>query len=307
MNSRPAAPVLTLSPAPNAPAVTGLIEHHLPLVAVLVAQRLLHVPAHVRRDELMSAGMLALVLSARAYDQRRGVSFRCFAAFRIRGAALIDELRSMDWASRSYRSRAREAETVRTQLAASLHRPPGIDDIAAVLGVSARELDAVYADLVRGAVLSLQSLTTDALPETPGNHLDGPESLILRREELGYLHDAVAVLPQRLRFVVVAHFFRHWKMSEIAVEMSVSQSRVSQLCTEAIALIRDGMNSQLDPDTLRSLGRPGRTGVARAAYYTALAERNTVAGRLDLSTTQGEIRRGVLNENVEAFEGSRIA
>jgi RNA polymerase sigma factor for flagellar operon FliA len=286
--------------------VTDLIERHLPLVAVLVSERLLHVPAHVRRDELMSAGMLALVLSASAYDPERGVQFRRFAAFRIRGA-LIDELRAMDWASRSVRGRAREIETVRSELTSTMDRPPDGDDIAKALGISARELDSVYVDLARGTVLSLQSFSLDTLPDSPGNDLDCPESLILHREQLGYLHDAVAALPERLRFVVTAYFFEQRKMIDIAIGMSVTQSRVSQLCTEAIALVRDGMNSQLDPDALRPLARDGHAGVMRRAYYRAIADRTTVAGRLDMSTPQGEMRRDAFAQSQELTQTNRTA
>lgn len=284
--------VITLSPALTTSDVTELVEHHLALVGVLVSERLRDVPTHVRRDDLMSAGMMALVLSAGAYDPQRGVPFGSFAAFRIRGA-LIDELRAMDWASRSVRSRAREVETIRAHLTTTLDRPPRTDDIADALGISTSELDAVYADIVRGTVLSLQGFATDTLPDTPCNYTDCPESLILHREQMGYLHDAVAALPERLRFVVVAYYFGHRQMRDIAVEMSVTQSRVSQMCTEATTLIRDGMNSQLDPDALRPLAQTGRAAAARNAYYQALADRNTVAGRLDMSTPQGEMRRGL--------------
>jgi DNA-directed RNA polymerase specialized sigma subunit len=85
-----------------------LVRTHLPLVGHLVREMLVRLPAHVRRDELVSAGTLALVMSARAYDPERGVPFARFAAIRIRGA-LIDELRSMDWASRGVRSGARDS------------------------------------------------------------------------------------------------------------------------------------------------------------------------------------------------------
>ena len=302
----PALAVITLRPAPTASDITELAEHHLPLVGILVSERLRNVPAHVRRDDLMSAGMLALVLSAGAYDPQRGIPFRSFATSRIRGA-LIDELRAMDWASRSVRSRAREVETIRAQLTITLERPPGAVDLAEALGISTHELDALYADLARGTVLSLQGFATDTLPDTPSSHTDCPESLILHREQMGYLHDAIAALPERLRFVVVAHFFGHRQMSDIAVEMSVTQSRVSQMCTEATTLIRDGMNSQLDPDALRPLAQTGRAAAARNTYYQALADRNTVAGRLDMSTPQGEMRRGLCAEHVETSQRSRIA
>ena len=78
-----------------------------------VREMLAKVPAHVGRDELTSAGMVALVVSAKGFDASRGVPFARFAAIRIR-RALMDELRSMDWAARSVRGRAREVETVRS-------------------------------------------------------------------------------------------------------------------------------------------------------------------------------------------------
>ena len=156
---------------------------------------------------------------------------------------------------------------------------------------SSRELDAIGVDLARGTVLSLQGLSGGALADNPANHLACPEAVILYREELGYLHDAVAALPERLQFVVTAYFFEQRKMIDIALELSVTQSRVSQLCTEAIALIRDGMNSQLNPDAGHSLRRAGRAGAALAAYCHGLADRTTTAGRLDMSTALGDMRR----------------
>ena len=150
--------------------------------------------------------MLALVLSARAYDQQRGVPFLAFAAYRIRGA-LVDELRAMDWASRSVRGRAREVEQIRTHLATTTGRPPCTEEIAAALGISTRELDAVFADLARGTVRSLEEFSTDSLPVAAAKPIDCPEELLLHRDRMGYLHDAIAALPERLRMVVVGYYF----------------------------------------------------------------------------------------------------
>lgn len=298
--------VVTHSSAPTPSEITQLIEDHIPLVGVLVAERLGNVPTHVRRDDLMSAGMMALVLSAGAYDPQRGVPFRSFAAYRIRGA-LIDELRAMDWASRSVRTRAREVEMIRARLATTQARPPSSEDIADALGISTRELDSMYVDLARGTVLSLEDVATDTLHETPSTQSGCPESLILHREQMGYLHDAIAALPERLRFVVLAYYFGQRQMSDIAVEMSVTQSRVSQMCSEATALIRDGMNSHLNPDALRPMALTGRAAATRKAYFQALADRNTVAGRLNMSTVQGEMRRSVYADQLNTSRQSRIA
>jgi RNA polymerase sigma factor for flagellar operon FliA len=110
-----------------------------------------------------------------------------------------------------------------------------------------------------------------------------------------------------LRFVVVAHYFEHRQMSDIAVELSVTQSRVSQMCAEATAFIRDGMNAQLDPDELRPLVKTGRAAAARTAYFRALADRTTLAGRLQMSTPLGEMCSGVHAEHLEPSGRKQIA
>src|SRR3954452_2591503 len=126
MNASPALP------ASRGEAVNGLVERNLPLVGHLVRELLGKVPLHVSRDELSSAGMMALVVAAQSYDPERGVPFVRYASIRIRGA-LLDELRSMDWAARSVRTQAREMETVEHQLASALGRTPRPAELAVAL------------------------------------------------------------------------------------------------------------------------------------------------------------------------------
>lgn len=282
--------VITLCHGDRRRAVADLVEGNLSLVEILVCERMRTVPQHVNRDDLLSAGMMALVLSAIAFDTDRGPSFRSFAAFRIRGA-LIDELRGMDWASRSVRSRARDVEAARRRLTSTLGRTPRAAEVAAALGITLRDLDAIQADSARGTVISLQGFAPEVVQDVIPDRGHGPEALLLQREQLGYLHDAVDALPERLRRVVEGHFFQNRPMCELAAELSVTQSRVSQMCTEATLLMRDAMNSQLDPDAVSPLARSGRAAATRTAYYQAVAGRHTVAGRLGMSTPQGEMRR----------------
>ena len=296
--------LVTLCSTSRRAEIEALVEGTVSLVEVLVSERMRTVPRHVSRDDLMSAGMMALVLSAVAFDAGRGASFRSFAAFRIRGA-LIDELRGMDWASRSVRTRVREVETAGRRLAVSLGRSPSAAEIAAAAGISVRELDAIHADAARGTVVSLQGFAPEEGHDVLPDQACGPEAMLLRREQLGYLHDAVAALPDRLRYVVEAYYFHSRPMCEIAAELSVTQSRVSQMCAEATTLMRDGMNSQLDPEALAPLARTGRAANTRQAYYQAVATRNTVAGRLAMSTSSGEMRGRTWTEDVE--NRSRIA
>ena len=108
----------------NSPAaVDALVTANLPLVGYHVSELLGRVPAYVSRDDLASAGSLALVLAAQAYDAETGVPFARYAALRIRGA-LLDELRSMDWASRGARQRARRVATADSARAAATRSSP---------------------------------------------------------------------------------------------------------------------------------------------------------------------------------------
>src|SRR3954466_2523535 len=203
MNSSPELPS---AGAATAQAVADeLVRGNVPLVGHLVREVLAKVPLHVSRDELTSAGMMALVVAAQSYDAERGVPFVRYASIRIRGA-LLDELRSMDWAARSVRTQAREMENVEHQLAAALGRTPRPAEVAATLGISAAELESLRYDVSRARTLSLQAFAPESGPELVAETAPGPEALLVMREKLGYLHQAIDALPERLRLVVIGYF-----------------------------------------------------------------------------------------------------
>jgi RNA polymerase sigma factor for flagellar operon FliA len=259
----------------------ALVAEHLPLVRHLVTDTVRRLPAHVSRDELLSAGLVALAQAARSYDESRGVPFGRFAATRVRGA-LIDELRSSDWASRSVRRRARERDAAEEALTATLGRTPTPAEIASALGVSRDEVGAVQEDVQRALVLSLQGFSEAfGVEDHVESHDPAPEDVVLQRERIGYLHDAVAVLPERLRTVVELYFFEERPMTEIADQLGVSESRVSQMRAEALGLLKDGLNAQLDPDMVSTPVRPdGCAARRRGTYYAAIAARGTLHSRL---------------------------
>jgi len=251
-----------------------LVTANLPLVGYLVSEILARVPAHVRRDDLTSAGYLALTQAARAFNPGRGVPFGRYAAMRIRGA-LIDELRGLDWASRGVRTRARTIDAAREQLTVSLGHPPGDAQVAAHLKVDAEDVRAVTGDVHRAGVLSLQDVSDRVdLDGVLSGHEPAPEQSLLYRERLGYLGDAVAALPERLRRVIEGTFFGDRPAAELAAELGVTESRISQMRTEALGMLRDGMNSQLDPDLVAPPERPGGcSDRRREAYYAVIAAR----------------------------------
>ncbi len=242
---------------------------HLPIVGYQVNEMLVRLPGHVLRDDLVSAGMAALAAAAAGYDAATGVPFARYATLRIRGA-LLDELRSMDWAPRGARARARAVDGVEERLTSDLGRRPTRDELAAALGCAPAEVDAVRGDAVRNLVSieAYDGALGDVLPQRG----IGPEEHVLQGEQVRYLHAAVQALPERLRVVVAGLYLEDRSVVALAEELGVTESRISQLRSEALVLMKDGMNASLEPTLVAPVERPG--GVVdrrRQAYFAAVA------------------------------------
>jgi RNA polymerase sigma factor for flagellar operon FliA len=278
----------TLTAEPKATVdLDALVRAHLPLVGHLVREMLGRLPAHVSREDLVSAGMAALASAAKTYDPTRGTPFGSYATTRIRGA-LLDELRGLDWASRSVRSRARRVETTQQQLTATLGRTPTQTELAQALGIATEELNTIDEDVQRAIVLSLQGFAAGSAEDLVPERAPGPEDLLLHRERIGYLHQAINALPERLRRVVTAYFFEERPMLDIASELGVTESRISQLRAEALTLLKDGLNTHLDPDLTNTTDRPGGcVARRREAYYAQIAAQGDLRTRLQLTNPLG--------------------
>lgn len=256
-----------------------LITSHMPLVGHIVRETMGRVPAHVSRDDLTSAGLTALVQAAQAFDAERGIPFGRYAATRVRGA-ILDELRSVDWASRSVRRRARDLEEARNALATTLGRVPSDSEVANATGLSAEEVAANADDLARAQVLSLQASQDASLDDLLPAGGPTPLELLEHRERLEHLVHAIAELPERLRTVVQDYFLAERPMAEIAAALDVSESRISQMRAEALVLLRDAINHQLDPELVQPAARPeGCAARRRESYFAAVATRHAATLR----------------------------
>jgi RNA polymerase sigma factor for flagellar operon FliA len=273
--------------SPTAAATTEeLVRQHLPLVGHIVREMLSRVPSHVSREDLMSAGLFALVQAAQAYDPERGVSFSGYASTRVRGA-IVDELRSLDWASRSVRRRSRQLDEARDRLSAELGRSATDQELAAALGIGVSEIAAHQEDLSRAVVMSLQGFDDSAMDDIlPARGLT-PVDILEHREKLAYLHDAVAELPERLRVVVQGYFFDERPMAELAAELGVTESRISQLRAEAVVLLKDALNSALDPELVAPHAKPnGCAARRRESYFASVAAHRSFFARLSQQTVE---------------------
>jgi RNA polymerase sigma factor for flagellar operon FliA len=267
------ATIATTRPSDLAEADARAVQH-LPLVGYLVRETMARVPAYVDRDALHSAGQIALVAASRAFDPARGVPFQRYATTRIRGA-LVDELRSVDWASRSVRRRSREIADARARLTAAEGRFPDDAAVAKAIGMNVDDVVRADSDVARASVLPLDAGPDYSLADLLPAAGPGPEATLLHAERLEYLVDAIAALPERLATVVQGYFLEERPMTELAVELGVTESRISQLRAEALVLLRDALNTALDPHLVESPANPaGVVARRRATYVGAVAARH---------------------------------
>ncbi|MFV0632975.1 sigma-70 family RNA polymerase sigma factor [Demequina sp.] len=256
--------------------VRSLVEANFALVGYCVNEIAARVPSHVSRSDLASAGSYALVLAARAYDAHKGVPFARYASMRIRGA-LVDELRSMDWVPRSARRRARDVSSVVETLTGQLGRAPSTAQVAQTLGITEAEVLAARVDL-DSRVLSMDAFDS-AVAHSVVDPAVTPAEALLGAEQVHYLRAGVQALPEKLRHVVEELFFRDRPVAELAEEMGVTRSRISQLRTEALTLLKDGMRSTLDADAAPVVDPDAGVAVRRRqAFYAAMAARASEAG-----------------------------
>jgi len=256
-----------------------LITGNIALVGHIVRETMNRIPAHVSRDDLTSAGLTALVQAAGGFDPARGVPFARYAATRIRGA-LLDELRGIDWASRSVRRRARDLDETHNRLSAELGRPATDDEIARAAGMSLDELAANREDVARASVVSLNGFADNTLDELLPSAGMSPAEILEHEERVCYLREAIQELPERLRTVVQEYFFAERPMAEIADRLGVTESRISQIRAEALVLLKGALDFALEPAGVESTGeRKGCATRRREAYFAAVAARHSAGVR----------------------------
>jgi RNA polymerase sigma factor for flagellar operon FliA len=271
------------------PQTSQLIEEHLPLVRHVVFQVSAHFPRHVDKEELVRAGVLGLVEAAHRFEPTKGVPFAPYASQRIRGA-ILDAVRKVDWAPRSLRRAGRALDAVSDHLANDLHRRPTSVELAAALGTTVEELADLQRSLLQSVVLGLDVLVGETSNEGDDVYLEGTvaddarsaEDELCDREMSSYLRDAVGLLPERHRIVIQGYFFDGRSSEELARELAITVSRVSQIRTEAFGMLRQGLNAQYQGgvDGEDEVAAPRRV-TQRHAYAAAIAARSTWRSRLE--------------------------
>jgi RNA polymerase sigma factor for flagellar operon FliA len=235
-----------------------LVRRHASLVKRIAYHLAARLPSHVNADDLIQAGMIGLLESAKHFDDSRGASFETYAGIRIRGA-MLDELRKVDWAPRSVHRNARTiAEAIR-----EVERRTGRDatdvDIAAELGMKLDQYHGMVADSARTQVLSMTVEEDERGIGEIADDADGPEALVERDDFQRALTASIKELPERERLVMSLYYEQELNLREIGKTLDITESRVCQIHGQALVRLRARLVEQaaISTTSRRSANRSG--------------------------------------------------
>lgn len=229
-----------------------MLKKYAPLVKYVVDRIATGLPKSIEKDDLMNTAIIGLYDALEKYDAARGTKFETYAIWRIKGAVL-DELRSMDWVSRTTRRKARNLERVCSALDQKLGRAASEYEIAREMGITVPELLRVMEEVRGTVVLSLdQAVTVDEDHDLNGlaDMIEDEEcqdalSVIEEEENKDLLLAAINRLTEQERLVVALYYYEEMTLKEIGETLRISESRVSQIHTKAILRLRGRVRKAL--------------------------------------------------------------
>ncbi|WP_144822242.1 RNA polymerase sigma factor FliA [Marinobacter piscensis] len=222
----------------GAASPSELIEKHAPLVKKIALHLMARLPASVQLDDLMQAGMIGLLEAAQRYSSTRGATFETYAGIRIRGS-MVDEIRKGDWVPRSVHRNARKVARAIKIVEDRAGREAQDSEVAEELGMDLSEYYATLSDSNSGRLFSLEELNESGeLPidetETSDNPLDDVTTSAFRASLAGAIED----LPEREKLVLSLYYQEELNLKEIGAVLGVSESRVSQIHSQAALRLR---------------------------------------------------------------------
>ena len=219
-----------------------LIAEYIPLVRRQALALRVKLPSNIELEDLIQAGYIGLLDALGRFDESAGTPFQAFASLRIRGA-MIDELRTRDWLPRSVRRNARSMDECIASLEQTLGRPPTEPEIAQRMGMEMDEYRQLLSDTNNGLLLPLEQLAEEGWePESSSDGKDSPFSEVFDDEQRRTLIEVIDNLPEREKMLMALYYQEELNLKEIGAIMGVSESRVCQLHSQAIARIRSKVN-----------------------------------------------------------------
>lgn len=223
-----------------------MVERHAPLVKRIAFHLLARLPASVQVDDLIQSGMIGLIEAAKNFDGSKGASFETFAGIRIRGA-MLDEMRRGDWTPRSVHRNARLIADTIAELEAELGRDVKDTEVAEKLDISLDEYHHMLSDISSGRIIGIEDLgvSQDVLvtsDDTDTDHLYESQANDAFQQALV---STISNLPEREALVLSLYYNDELNLKEIGAVLNVSESRISQIHSQALVRLKARMQDWL--------------------------------------------------------------
>lgn len=229
-----------------------IVVKYASLVKYLAQKIAIRLPANIELDDLISAGVIGLMDAVDKYDCTRDNKFKTYAEFRIRGA-MLDELRSQDWVPRSVREKAKQLERVFSRIEHAKGRPATDAEMCEELKVNPEEFAELLNEVRSVSLLNyddLNSLTKTDKKSMMGlienGKLNNPFAEVSRQNLKGMVEKAIADLPEKQRLVLALYYYEDMNLKEIGRVLEVTESRVSQLHTQAVLRLKAKLKNNFD-------------------------------------------------------------
>ncbi|MEH6358417.1 MAG: RNA polymerase sigma factor FliA [Pseudomonadales bacterium] len=216
-----------------------LVEQHAPLVKRIAHHLLARLPSTVQLNDLIQSGMVGLLEASQKFDVSKGASFETFAGIRVRGA-MLDDVRKDDWAPRSVHRNSRRVSAAIKKVESRTGRDASDSDVAAELGIPLDEYYAYLQDSAGTRLFSFDEVTEhdeSALKITSSNE-STPQDEVQQQDFKDNLAEAISLLPERERMVLALYYQEELNLKEIGSLLGVSESRVSQIHSQAALRLR---------------------------------------------------------------------
>ncbi|SDZ73888.1 RNA polymerase, sigma 28 subunit, SigD/FliA/WhiG [Desulfuromusa kysingii] len=236
---------------PGAAEREKMIESHLSLVDFLVDRMMTQVPAFVSRDDIRSAALMGLMDASNRFDPRRGVLFKTFAERRIRGA-VFDEVRRMDWFSRTLREKQSRLSKVTDSLGKQLGRIPEDTEVAEELDMTLDDFRELQLQVSQLGTISLhESVDDDDSGKTFIDNLEDTQQASVQErmeanELTGELAGYLEQLSEKERLVVALIYYEELSQKEISEVLELSEGRISQLHSQALGKLKIKMKRSIN-------------------------------------------------------------
>ncbi len=222
-----------------------LIEQYAPMVKFIAHRLAARLPGNVLHEELINSGVIGLIDAIDKFDPARGIRFKTYAEFRVRGE-MLDQLRAMDWATRSLRQQVNKLDKAYMDLERKLGRFPKPEEVAEELDVGLEELEGMLEKAASLSLVSLEEFGVESSVDVRKGPLDyladyanpGPLAQLELAELKEALARAIEELSEQDRLVVTLYYHEELTMKEVGEVLGLTESRVSQIHSQVVTRLR---------------------------------------------------------------------